>query len=67
MYWRNVQGFRVKALVVCCSLLRFRARARERQLKQKFGACFFVGLFVCTGIIFQQHLGDITGDMGKSS
>ena len=29
MCWLNVQGLRVKAFVVCCLLLCFRARVRE--------------------------------------
>ena len=58
MYWLNVQGLRVKAFVVCCVLfvvccLLFVVsycvfvRELERQVKQIFGACLFVGLFVC--------------------
>ena len=70
MYWLNVQGLRVKAFVVGCLLFVVSCgvfvHELERKLK-KCGACFFVGLFVCAEIKFQQHVGDITGDLGKSS
>ena len=73
MYWLNVQELRVKVfvvccvlIVVCCVLLCFRTRVRETSEKV-LGACLFVGLFVCAEIKVQQHFGDITGDMGKSS
>ena len=78
MSWRNVQGLRVKVFVVGCVLFVVSCllpvvsycifvHELEGQVKDFFGACLFVGLFVCAEIKFQQHFGDITGDMGKSS